>query len=356
MLKISLCFICDENYVMPTVVAITSVIVNKNDVDFYDIYVVGNNLSHESIAILKKLESEYTRIIIVKTDINSKYDRFAMNNTHVTTTDLYKFELPNLLPDDLEKVLYLDGDIIAKKDVASIFNEDIEIVYAGVIKDFYVELKYGDGFRQRLKVNHKGYFNAGVLLLNLKKLREDRIPELLFQYRNGHKDEFMDQDTFNVVLKDNIKYLPPFYNFILAFLAYDMKEIADYYKIETVDTKYEWIKDASIIHYAGPKPKPWKYFDFFAADIWFHYYLVSAFKDIPLTRKSLNEELIAEKEKELTIVREIVEKQEKELEKLRPLGEEAKQLKAELTAVKTGLSFKIGRFLTWIPRKLLGRP
>ena len=43
--------------------------------------------------------------------------------------------------------------------------------------------------------------------------------------------QFVDQDTFNVVLKENVKYLPPFYNFILAFLSWDLKEIADYYKI-----------------------------------------------------------------------------------------------------------------------------
>lgn len=65
-------------------------------------------------------------------------------------------------------------------------------------------------------------------------------------------------------------------------------------------------------------------------------------QNVPLARKSLNEELNA--------------KQEKELEELRQLREEAKQLKAELTAVKTGWSFRIGRFLTWIPRKFLGRP
>ena len=361
MSKVSLCFICDENYVMPTVVAITSVIVNKNEKDYYDIYVVSNNLSHESMALLKNLETESARIIIVKTDNNNKYERFAVKNYYVTTTALYKLELTNLLPADLGKVLYLDGDIIAQKDVAPIFNEDIGNSYAGAVKDFYVELKYGDGFRQRLKVNHKGYFNTGVLLLNLKKLREDRITELLFQYRNDHKDEFMDQDTFNVVLKENVKYLPPFYNFILAFLSWDLKEIADYYKIGIANTKYEWVKDALIIHYAGLKP--WQYFDFFAADIWFHYYLVSPVKDVPLTRKSLNEELITEKEKELTILRETVEKKEKELEELRPLREEVQklrsdaiQLAAELMDVKTGWSFRIGRLLTWIPRKLLGKP
>ena len=180
-------FICDENYVMPTVVAISSVIINKNREDSYDIYVVSNNLSFESTEILKKLESESTRIIIVKTDNNNKYGRFVMKSTYVTTTALYKFDLPYLLPVELGKVLYLDGDIIAQKNVAPIFNEDIENVYAGVVEDFYVELKDVDDFRQRLNINHKGYFNSGVLLLNLKKMREDNLPELLFQYRNSKK-------------------------------------------------------------------------------------------------------------------------------------------------------------------------
>ena len=76
---------------------------------------IGNNLSHESAAILKKLEIESARIIIVKTDNNNKYERFARKNYLVTTTALYKFELTNLLPADLEKVLYLDGDIIAQR-------------------------------------------------------------------------------------------------------------------------------------------------------------------------------------------------------------------------------------------------
>ena len=54
---ISICFICDENYVMPTVVAITSVIANKNCTERYDIYVVANGLSDESIAVLRELET-----------------------------------------------------------------------------------------------------------------------------------------------------------------------------------------------------------------------------------------------------------------------------------------------------------
>jgi len=352
--KISLCFICDENYVMPTVVAISSVIINKNKEDVYDIYVVSNNLSVESTDILEELGSESARIIVVKTDNNDKYGRFAMKSTYVTTTSLYKFDLPYLLPVELGKVLYLDGDIIAQKNVAPIFNEDIENVYAGVVKDFYVELKDKDDFRQRLNMNHKGYFNSGVLLLNLKKMREDNLPELLFQYRNSNKDKYMDQDTFNVVLKENIKYLSPFYNFMSACWVYNKDEIADYYKIGMVDTKYEWIKEALVIHYTGLKP--WKYFDYFAADIWLHYYLLSPLKDVLLVRRSLNDERNVKKDNELATVKKTVTEQKKKNEILQNhlmiVEKKVNNLTRELKSVKNGWSFRIGRVITFIPRML----
>ncbi len=290
---ISLCFICDENYVMPTIVAITSVIANKNCTDRYDIYVVANSLSDESIAVFREMETENNRIFIIQTAEPDKYDGFVMKHFPVTTTDLFKFELPDLLPADLEKVLYLDGDIIVQKDLASIFNENIETVYAGVVKDYYAVFD-PDSFQKRLNVKHKDYFNAGVLLLNLKKMREDHVPELLLQYRNSHKDKFMDQDTFNAVLKENVKYLSFFYNFMYHCWIYDTKNLADYYGIPRVKSKYEWIKDAFILHFTWRKP--WHYNDFFAADIWLRYYLLSPFENDSLERESLHGNPKAEKE------------------------------------------------------------
>ena len=278
---------------MPTVMAITSVIANKNCTDRYDIYVVANSLSDESIAVFREMETENNRILIIQTAEPDKYDGFVMKHFPVTTTDLFKFELPDLLPADLEKVLYLDGDIIVQKDLASIFNENIETVYAGVVKDYYAVFD-PDSFQKRLNVKHKDYFNAGVLLLNLKKMREDHVPELLLQYRNSHKDKFMDQDTFNAVLKENVKYLSFFYNFMYHCWIYDTKNLADYYGIQMGKSRYEWIREALIIHFTWRKP--WQYFDFFASDLWLHYYLLSPFKNNALVRESLNEDSDAEKE------------------------------------------------------------
>ena len=333
--KISLCFICDEIYAMPTVVAITSALIHKVPDDIYDIYVIINNLSDYSVNILKSLGNETVRIIFIDAGNGEKFNQFQMNGYWVTTTDLFKFEIPDLLPAELEKVLYLDGDIIVQKNLAPVFEEDIENVYAGVIKDYFV-VSGKDDFRKRLGVQHKAYFNAGILLLNLKKLREDNVSGRLLQYRAGHADKYMDQDTFNVVLQENVKYLSFYYNFQYTCWLCDKQQLAEYYGLEAVNSKYEWIQNAVIIHYTWLKP--WQYFDYFAADVWLHYYLLSPYKDIILVRKSLNEMKNAKMEKELGQIIQTVAKQKNEIEKLK---KESKKNKAELQKIKQSTGFKL---------------
>lgn len=337
--KISLCFICDENYVMPTAVAITSVLVNKNSADLYDIYVVGENLSDASAAMFGKMETDTDRIILIKTDTRDRHKKYEMKNFHVTTADLLKFTLPDLLPADLEKVLYLDGDVIANKDIAPVFFENVDDVYAGAVKDYLVVSDAENDFRQRLHIKHKDYFNAGVLLLNMKKLREDNVPGLLFQYRNCHEDKYMDQDTFNVVLKENVKYLSFFYNFQYTSWIYDKQKLAAYYGIRTVKSRYEWIQDAFIIHFTWRKP--WIYYDFFAADLWLHYYLLSPFKEVPLLRKSLNEEQNEKQGKEIARLN----------DKIKNLETVNRRMDKKNKDLENSLSFKIGRLMTYVPRK-----
>ncbi len=286
--KISLCFICDEYYVMPTAVAIISVILNKENDVYYDIYLVTNNLTSESITILKNMETESVKIVIINADKGEKFDKFKIPGHHVTPSALLKFELPELLPDELDKILYLDGDVIVQKDLTVIFNENIENVYAGVVSNGPFRAKR---FSNRYNIKCTLYFNSGVLLLNLKKMREDRISELLMEckYRNGRKDGLMDQDTFNLVFREKVSLLPFYYNFQYhPWLDFDVKQLAEHYGLKMVDSKYRWIPEAVIIHYS--MRKPWKYFHYFASDIWFHYYLLSPYKNVALNRTLLDEE------------------------------------------------------------------
>ena len=160
----------------------------------------------------------------------------------------------------------------------------------------------------------------------------------------------VDQDALNYIFRDKVKLIPLRFNYQYHLFSQNSEQ--DFPN----GAAYEYFKesrDPVIVHYITPD-KPWKNPGCAFGWMFWKYARMSPFyeeiiyenlivrQDVPIERKSLNEELNT--------------KQENDLEELRQLREEAKQLKAELTAVKTGWSFRIGRILTWIPRKLLGRP
>lgn len=282
---INIAFILDESYFMPTCVAMTSIICNKNFDTVYNFYIIAKEVSENSIQILKKFEEINIKINIINVENCKKYKDLEKKDFPVTTAALLKFDLANLLPCSVNKVLYLDGDIIVQKDLTELYNTDISCEYAGVIKDYRGITLKGD-FRERLKINHNAYFNSGVLLLNLDLIRKDNLPVKLLEYRISGVNYYMDQDAFNVVFKENVKYLSFYFNLQLSCWRFaKSEELANYYNLLTCNDKYEYIKKSIILHYTADKP--WKYYDYHGADIWLYYYLQSPLKNFYLERDSI---------------------------------------------------------------------
>ena len=284
---INIAFILDKNYVMPTVVAITSILKNKNRTSVYSFYIITKDISQDSIELFKKFETKDIKINIINVQNCEKYNNLEKKDFPVSTAALFKFDLPNLLPDSIEKVLYLDGDIIVQGDLSELYSTDISDVYAGVVKDYRGLTLKGD-FNERLKINHTAYFNSGVLLLNLSLLRNDNLPEKLLNYRISGINYYMDQDSFNVIFAEKVKYLSFYFNFQFSCWRFaKTEELSNYYNLVTYNDKYEHIKRSIILHYTADKP--WKYYDYHCSDIWLYYYLLSPFKKKLLERETIKE-------------------------------------------------------------------
>lgn len=179
--QVNIVFICDEAYVIPTVTAITSLIENKNKDSVYTVYVVTNNLSVDSIGIFNKfnnIENVSIKIIVKSVE----YSEFKIHNKamYVTKSACLKFELGNILS-NLDKVLYLDGDVIVQKDLLELYNTELTNEYAAVVKDFFVMNRLKPSIFERLNIAPREYFNSGVMLLNLVKIREDSEEEKEFK-------------------------------------------------------------------------------------------------------------------------------------------------------------------------------
>ena len=261
--------ITDENYLHPTIVTITSILINKHCDTKYKIYVFCNSLSEKSKKLLSSIDS-----CIEVVPFENEFSEFVGTHQHVSAAALLKFKIADKFP-SYDKILYLDTDMIIQDDLSNLFNIDIQNKYAAVVKDMAGMLLQHAG----KKLNLDNYFNSGMMLLNIKKMREENISEKLMDYKL-HKDirKFMDQDCFNAVFGENVVYLTCKYNYMpINQKEFNDKQIADFYNVPQ-DLISEFDSYASVIHLTN-KEKPWVYKDVYGSALWAKYYYKSVLKN-----------------------------------------------------------------------------
>lgn len=274
--KINVAFITDDGFALPTYVAMHSLIRNKSEEVEVDVYVLSVNLSRENIDNLKNLQTDKVSVFVVELDENSSQFAILKKGFHVSTAAITKFSLPEILA-DLDKVLYLDGDIIVRSDLSELYNEQIEDFYAAVVPDIKPTLKYKPSILSKLNIeHHRYYFNSGMMLLNLEKMRGDDLTNKLLDYRKNGINFFMDQDALNVVFEDNVKYLSCRNNLLVTLQGeFTLGQIAHEY-----NEPNEWksfsdlVASANVVHFAS-KEKPWKTLRGEQFQLWYRYYLSS---------------------------------------------------------------------------------
>ena len=116
-----------------------------------------------------------------------------------------KLIIPELLPNDIERIIILDlGDVLVLRDLSEMYNWNMEDkIYYGVLGDGVT--KYGLFSKKELDI----YVNTGSLLVDVKKAKSEKIYEKIFENKNLYKpSELFDQDFLNDVGYGKIGYLP----------------------------------------------------------------------------------------------------------------------------------------------------
>jgi len=282
---INIAMICDDNYALCTGVAITSLKTHRAAGREYCIYIHCDGVLEEKKNLFLAMSEpgfEIRLIDVVKKKPLRALGRMAYAK-HVSPSALYKFDLPQTLG-RLDKVLYLDGDLIIRDSLEDLYDLDISDCYAAVCKDIGAET-YPSHYNSRLKIQHSGYFNSGVMLLNLKMLRRDKISDKLLEYKLKGINHFMDQDAFNVVFQEKVKYFSFLYNMgISCWRDRSGAVLADYYDLPGYSSN-QLFREAKILHLSAPE-KPWLYYDAIAAEEWFVHFIRSPFRQMELNRRA----------------------------------------------------------------------
>ena len=270
--------ICDDNYCLPTAVCIQSLIENYSANEKITVHVCTFGLNDSNV---KKLKSMGSHNLIVSIDLFSgeKYEnriREISQKSHVTPTALIKFELPNYFA-DLDTVLYMDSDIVVKSDITQLLFMSVNDNYLAASFEFFEHLKRIQ-YTLKRSIGDSFYFNSGVMLLNLKKMREDHISDSLWDYKlNKAKTKLMDQESLNAICSENAIHLPIKWNFnpIFCNIRY-VKLINSVYGTDYCDVQ-SLQEDIRIIHYVGARDKPWVYKNARMRDFWERYFELTPF-------------------------------------------------------------------------------
>ena len=251
MSKMDIVACIDKGFVMPTGVMVYSLCFNNQNVDIVFHFIIDESVTERDKQDLKKTVCDFKGKQVEFYYVNSaKVDHFPdFIKYGPTLATYYRLFLTEILPDTIDKVLYLDGDVIVRKSLLPLWNIDISQVALAAVPDICMEeFDYCD----RLDYSpHLGYFNAGVLLINLRYWRDQYVSNLFTEYLMSHYDKivFHDQDVLNYIFRNHKMLLPVEYNLLQNVLC-----IKNYSKYKEVDKKAS--EDPAIIHYSGMF-KPW---------------------------------------------------------------------------------------------------
>lgn len=229
-------FNVDNGYVRHMCVTILSIL-DKNPNEDICFHLITYDLSLENRKYLSSLLSKkHATMMIYDVDI-CELRGFSIGkstgNPNISYATYLRLFISGLLPIDVHKVLYLDCDIVVVDKLQDLWNKDISEYCVAAVDDYGIAQEKG-ALRMGIESGYK-YFNAGVLLINLQKLRDMNFMKMVqdFLVTDGYRILMHDQDILNGLLYKQRMPLEERWN-----MMRNTDNTTDY----------------SIIHYAGLKP------------------------------------------------------------------------------------------------------
>ena len=231
-------------------VVVTSVGINVTSDDVM-MYLLHNGLKRSTVKRLQKIADRYNvGLKFLEIDLEILKDCPVDDKIHYGNIMMYaRILLPSMLP-NLDKVIYLDCDLVVCKDLQSLWETDVNDVAVAMAPDLLYQDKET---LDRLGINNN-YLNSGVIVMNLDYWRKHDVQNRLLSYiiDKGKELIYNDQDALNVILQKERWQLPVKYN----VTPYYFNRNLDNYPKEMHEEIREARINPIIFHFLG-NIKPW---------------------------------------------------------------------------------------------------
>lgn len=273
---IPILYACDDNYLPLMGASIYSLMENADKKHNYIIYILytPTGIQENNINKIKAMENDSFKIVFVNVEEElTKIAKKLKTRDYYTNTTYYRLFVSKLFP-QYEKMIYIDSDTIVLGDISKLYNIDIgdniiagctdeSVVVTPVFREYVEKVVGVDSFEK--------YFNAGMIVINLKEFKNQNIFEKFLQLNDDYYFEVaQDQDLLNVLCKDKVYYLDIGWN-----------------KMPIKDENYQSL---NIIHF-NHGFKPWFFDNVLYQEYFWNYAKKCAFnKDIKMLKENFTDE------------------------------------------------------------------
>lgn len=281
----------DDKFAEILGVSLISLFENSDDMDKIVVYILDSGISVDSKEKLLSIFEKYKRtgVFLPATDISKKMS-MEIELDRGSLSQYARLFVSSDLPANLERVLYLDCDIIIRKSIKELWNLDLHGNVIGALMDAFS--KY---YRVNVDLQENDVmFNSGVMLIDLEKWKADHIEDKLLKFiksKNG-KIQQGDQGALNAVLSKDTYCFEPRFNSVTIYYDFTYEEMLIYrkppvfYKKEQVE---ESVKNPTIIHFTTSflSKRPWvEGCKHMYAYEWIKYKNISPWKDAALWKEN----------------------------------------------------------------------
>jgi lipopolysaccharide biosynthesis glycosyltransferase len=252
-------YISDDAYAKYLGISMLSLLDHNQDMEEITVYVLEEKISEDNKAHLYKIARKYRRTIhFIDIMPFDKMISFTFDTSGYNPIVLSRLFLGIYLPNEIERILYLDCDVIINGSIKELETIPLEQNLIAAVPELYMppEKKALIGLRKE-----DTYYNAGVLLINLAMWRLEKIENIFMEYYRFMKGQLLynDQDILNHCCKGRILTLSHTYNLspnLFYFPRYFMKRLQPAYDSSSAKEYAQILSSPAIIHYMGDE-RPW---------------------------------------------------------------------------------------------------
>lgn len=244
--------------------SICSLLENNQDAAKIEIYLIDNNISTDNKEKLKNMVQRYGRelIFVSHVDLNKKANlEIEVGRWNIST--FYRLFLCSILPDNVDRAIFLDCDTIVRHSLNELWSMDLEDKIVAAVDDCR-----SDQYKLELGLSPDNtYTNNGVLLLDLKRWRELNVEKDFLEYivQNNGDITYVDQGVLNGVLskKGLVKVIHTKYNAMTVFFDFNYKNLLKVRRPEhhlSYQEYKEAVSDPYIVHFTScflSGTRPW---------------------------------------------------------------------------------------------------